>query len=116
MRQRLWNAGWLLLLAMAFVPLLPERVSAQDDPPMPAAAGEGEPTEDTSGETQTPATKPAVAGNPARVTKPAGETLPFEIQPKVFYVRDRDGKLQAIPGMTYEQLMEAWKQEHQLPR
>ena len=43
-----------------------------------------------------------------------GDGIPPEVQPKIFYLKDGDGKLQAIPGMTYEQLMEAWKQKNQL--
>jgi len=40
--------------------------------------------------------------------------LPFEVMPQIFHVRDRDGKLQAVPGMSYEELMRLWKQQHQL--
>ena len=48
---------------------------------------------------------PQSAGEPA---------LPGEILPKVFVLKDKDGNLQAMPGMSLEAFMEAWKAQHQL--
>jgi hypothetical protein len=44
----------------------------------------------------------------------AADTSPGELLPKVYYLRDRDGALQAVPGITYEQFMQLWKQQQQL--
>jgi hypothetical protein len=61
---------------------------------------------------QEPEPPPAAAAPPADTR--ADDALPGEMLPQVFYLKDRDGNLQAVPGITYEQFMQAWKQEHQL--
>ncbi|HEY2892559.1 MAG TPA: hypothetical protein VGJ16_00040, partial [Pirellulales bacterium] len=57
-----------------------------------------------------PASKP---GNPT--PESASEpVLPGEVLPKVYVLKDKDGNLQAMPGMSLEAFMEAWKAQHQL--
>jgi hypothetical protein len=52
------------------------------------------------------------ASPPAEVR--AADVSPGEVLPKVYYLKDRDGVLQAVPGITYEQFMQLWKEQHQL--
>lgn len=60
----------------------------------------------------------AQEAQPAEKPRPADagadDPLPFEVLPKVFHLKDRDGNLQPVPGISYEQFMEQWKQLHQL--
>ncbi len=51
---------------------------------------------------------------PPPATSPEFKPLPFEILPQIFHVRDKNGQLQAVPGMSYEELMRLWKQQHQV--
>lgn len=85
-----WLYGVLLLGFPAF---------AQESDEPPAASRE---------ETQT-----VEQGSPP-IPETAPAPLPFEVLPQIFHLRDRDGKLQAVPGMSYEELMRLWKQQHQL--
>ncbi len=40
--------------------------------------------------------------------------LPGEVNPKLFYLPDKDGNLQAVPGFTFESFVEAYKLKHRL--
>ena len=52
--------------------------------------------------------KPVAAEN-------APQPMPGEVLPQVFHLKDRDGNLQAVPGITYEQFMELWKKNRRRP-
>lgn len=53
-------------------------------------------------------------GAAPRQAAPAEEVLEGEVLPKIFLLKDKDGKLQPMPGMGFEDFMEAWKQKQQL--
>ncbi len=99
MRPRLWKTGGLLFFAMAnSLFALGVLARAQDESSAPNGA-----------------TADAASPLTAKSAENANEALPFEVKPGVFYVRDEHGKLQPVPGMwTYSQLMELWKDKHQL--
>jgi hypothetical protein len=44
----------------------------------------------------------------------AEKVLSGEILPKLFLLKDKDGKLQAMPGIAFEEFMETWKAKNQL--
>lgn len=87
MQDRQFILGVLAVLALAALPASRQAVAQA-----PAAAKPGNPP-------------PPSASEPA---------LPGEILPKVFVLKDKDGNLQAMPGMSLEAFMEAWKAQHQL--
>lgn len=94
MRQRLRPTGncrpvWAaLLIFVAFAGGL----AAQDPPPASDAAGEDVP--------------PTAAV--------LDDVIPGEVLPKIYLLKDKDGNLQPMPGMAFEDFMEAWKQRQQL--
>jgi hypothetical protein len=95
MRQRLWHSGLMLLACAALGSIAFGQVTEPPDkspPPAESARAESKPPADAGGE----------------------DALPGEVLPRVYHVRDAEGNLQAVPGITYEQLMRQFKQEHQL--
>jgi hypothetical protein len=105
MRHRRCHFRWLLLAAATCIWwAAPGSVRAQDEPPA-AVEVDPAPSDKPSDSADTPAAEPDA--KPAKI-------LPGEVQPQVFHVKDRDGKLRAVPGMSYEKFMELWKQQHQL--
>ena len=98
MRQQFRQRGCLgFAIAVVWLALFaPCGVWAQDETPPPST---------TSKETE-PAPQPAKATH----EKP----LPGEALPEVYHLRDKDGKLQKVPGFTLEIFMELWKLKNQL--
>jgi hypothetical protein len=87
MRQRLWHCGLLLLaLAGLWCGALGRMSRGQEKPP------ESPPAADSR----------------------ADNALPGEKFPQVYYLKDRDGNLRAVPNFPYEEFMELWKLQHQL--
>jgi hypothetical protein len=60
-----------------------------------------------------PRTDPSAAEKPAEVPM-AEQPLPFEVMPPVYMLKDKDGKLQPVPGFKFEQFMELYKFKNQL--
>ncbi len=87
MRPRLRQAGWALLVCMALAHLATGPASGQETLPPKA---------------------------PAAAEAASEDTLQGEVLPKVFYLKDADGNLQAMLGWTYERVMELWRQQRQL--
>ncbi|REK11582.1 MAG: hypothetical protein DWQ37_13800 [Planctomycetota bacterium] len=54
--------------------------------------------------------------DPTKFESAAQDVLPGEDLPQVYYVPDADGKLQPLLGMSYERVMQLWKQERQVVR
>lgn len=54
--------------------------------------------------------------DPRPVANPSApsDVLAGEVLPKIFLLKDKDGNLQPMPGMGFEDFMEAWKQKQQL--
>ncbi len=105
MRPRFWQTGWPSLLAVACAWLaLVAPATAQNEP--------GEPSDATVPTEAAP--QPAPARSDAPADDSTSGALPLEVLPKVFLLKDRDGKLQAVPGMKLEEFMEFWKERHQL--
>ncbi len=44
----------------------------------------------------------------------AEQVLPGEVLPKIYMLKDKDGNLQAMPGITFEEFIDTWKAKHQL--
>lgn len=84
MRQRLRHCVWLACAALALCCA-----------PLPAQ--------------EPPAEEPATPAETA-----AAESLPGEQFPQVYHLKDRDGKLRAVPNFPYEEFMELWKLQRQL--
>lgn len=67
-----------------------------------------------------PAQEPAPSSDepgdsaPRAATVAPDDVLEGEVLPKIFLLKDKDGKLQPMPGMGFEDFMEAWKQKQQL--
>ena len=117
MRQRFWHlltlgvasaALWSAALLMPARSEEPERPAPASPTTEAADSSSASPAEDSS-PVKPSTTKPM----PVKST-PETSVLPGEVEPKIFYLKDRDGNLQAMPGILYEQFMEAWKQQHQL--
>jgi hypothetical protein len=90
MRKQLWQSGlvWLAWAALAMALGIPP-ATAQETPSPPADSTE---SRDAT----------------------ADESLPGEQGPKVYYFKNADGELQAVPGINYEEIMEVWKLQHRL--
>lgn len=84
MRQRLWHAGLMLLIGAA---LCGVALGQQSEPPAESAPPADAKTDDV---------------------------LRGEVLPKVYYLKDAEGNLQAVPNFGYEQFMQYWKQQQQL--
>jgi hypothetical protein len=65
--------------------------------------------------------KPAAAPAATAATPPAEDdsrrpAAITEVKPEVFYLRAKDGTLQAVPGFTFEDFMELYKLKQDFPR
>jgi hypothetical protein len=89
MQQRTLRLGcWLLFLAsLGLAAVIPRVVVAQEPP------------------------KREVSGPTAESSEPP---LPGELMPRVYMLKDKEGKLQAMPGFPFEQFVELYKLKHQL--
>jgi hypothetical protein len=77
--------------------------------PHPAAHGqEGRPTAPAN----TPAEKPAAT--PASPASPRAAGAIEEVKPEVFYLKDKDGNLQAVPGFSFEEFVKLYRLKNQL--
>jgi hypothetical protein len=63
---------------------------------------------------QDPSDAPSRGPADSSAKAPAENVLPGEVLPKVYILKDKDGRLQAMPGITFEQFMETWKAKNQL--
>jgi hypothetical protein len=95
MRQRLRQRGLLLLAWTGLVTAVLAQAAMAQEPPPAADA-------------------PRPANTAKKGDARAGDALPGEVGPHVYYFKDADGNLQAVPGITYEEIMEAWKHEIRL--
>ena len=94
MGQRLWQSGYRLpAWAVALLWAVMATISLAQEPSAPAESKPGE----------APSAKPI-----------AGPTLPGEALPQIYYLKDKNGNLQATLGMTYEQFMELYRLKNQL--
>ncbi len=111
MRPRFWQTGWPSLLAMACVWIaLLAPAMAEEEPGEPNASAESS----ESAEPRETSLQPVGDKSDKTAADSAADVLPLEILPKVFFLRDENGKLQAVPGVKLQELMDLWKQRHQL--
>jgi hypothetical protein len=92
MGRRLWQPGGHFLAACLASIGLVAAVAGADEPP--------------AGSSPSPADSAPQAA--------VENTLPGEVLPKVYILKDKDGRLQAMPGISFEQFMETWKAKNQL--
>jgi len=59
----------------------------------------------TGGASDVRSPQPPAASAPARPLQ--------EVQPPLYYLKDKDGRLQAVPGFSYENFIEAYKLQHE---
>ncbi len=72
-------------------------ISSAQEPPVPA---------------DKPPTQPAP--EPAAAKPAADQTIPGEVLPKVYYLKDKDGNLHPVPGFSLEQFIDLYKLKNQL--
>ncbi len=59
---------------------------------------------------------PSVPGKPAAnaAASPGKAELAGEVMPKLFYLKDKDGNLQAVPGFSFEDFIDLYKLKNRL--
>lgn len=95
MQQRTLRLGrWVFLLASICLVAVATCVTSAQQAAAPGSLA-----------TETPAGEAAASSEPV---------LPGEVLPRVYMLKDKDGKLQAVPGFPFEQFVELYKLKNQL--
>ncbi|MBI3839595.1 MAG: hypothetical protein HY288_16870, partial [Planctomycetia bacterium] len=94
MGQRLWQSGWRVPAWAAMLLL----AAAVDSSPAQEPAAPAEPTR----------------SEPSSAKPGASPALPGEVLPKVYVLKDKDGNLQAMPGIAFEEFMELYRLKNRL--
>ncbi len=92
MGRRLWQPGGHFLAACLASIALAAGIAWAQEPPGGSPPGPADATPQAAAET----------------------ALPGEVLPKVYILKDKDGRLQAMPGISFEQFMETWKAKNEL--
>lgn len=84
---------------------------AQETRPAPATTPEAKPVEPAAKPVETPPTPPV-----SPVSPPAAPRSVEEAAPVLYYLRDKDGNLQPVPGFRLEDFEEMVRQKHRTDR